>query len=278
MGGCQSGHSGDILSNSSSNKSNMDSVRNIINQHSNTSTAKISTNQVVSIKQDDDYDDSLIKMKCYDYNFLGMKMGEYQPYGAEYNITQTSGLKLVQINSDISKEVDNIYNKVVGKLQSDLNASIGSSQGKNAARDAINDASAQTKRNLTSYLNQIANKTIDQQQKIEIIAKRPFRFDGNCGDFKNPEIKQELMIDVVAQNIISIIVSDIEKKLVSQENSGKIEYDSTGGDLSCELQMAMGVICCIICLLIAWVLYQKFGKGKEQEAVEVLGSGNLPSQ
>jgi len=267
MGGCQSSTSGgNILSNNATNKTNTDNVKNIIRRNKNESTAFVVTDQEVSIIEADDYDDSLSTLKCHDYNFLGMKMGEYYPYGASYNITQTSGLKMVQLNKFDSQEVDNIYTKVTSKLKSDLDASLGSSGGK-VVKDAINDASAQTKSDITSYLNQIADKTIDQSQKIEIIQKRPFRYQGECGENKPLEINQNIVIDVVAQNIVNIIVSDIQKKLVEQGNSGELKSDSTGGDLACEETIGIGVICCLICLGVLYMIYRyMYGSGSDSSS------------
>jgi len=134
-------------------------------------------------------------------------------------------------------------------------------------KDAINDTEAQTKKDITDYLNQIADKTIDQSQKIEIILKRPARRQGNCGDFKPTVFKQDIMIDVVAQNIVNIIVSDIQKKLIEQGNSGELKSDSTGGDLACEETIGIGVICCLICLGVLYMIYRyMYGSGSDSSS------------
>ena len=63
------------------------------------------------------------------------------------------------------------------------------------------------------------------------------------------------MIDVVAENIVNMVTSGIQKKLLRQENKGKLEYDSTGGDMACEEQIGIGVICCLACLLCIYTIY-----------------------
>jgi hypothetical protein len=257
MGACQSsGASGQSVSSNATNDSNLRSVQSTIKNHSTESNITGVMTQDVIINNTAESNDPLMDLKCQRYNFLGLKQGEpVRMYGAGYDITQIMEVKVVQINKDISEQSENIYNEVSGKIQSDLTANLGSSSGQHAARDAVNDARDETVAKIESYLTDVANKELTQGQKIEINQKTPFRFQGECGEFKNPEINQNIMVDIVAENIVNMVTSDIQKKLLRQENVGKLDYDSTGGDTACQEEIGMGVLCCLACLLCIYTIY-----------------------
>lgn len=256
MGACQSSSGAQAISSSATNESNLSSVKNTIKNHSNESSVTASLNQRVTINNMADSNDPLFKLKCQKYNFLGMKSGGPQPmYGATYDVNQNMNVKIVQINQDITEQSEQIYNEVSGKIQNDLTAALSTSQGQRAARDAVNDARDETVREINDYLKNVADQTFEQDQTIEITQKTPFRFQGECGENKNPQINQNIIIDVVAENIVNMVTSGIQKKLLRQENKGKLEYDSTGGDMACEEQIGMGVIACLACLLCIFTIY-----------------------
>jgi len=257
MGGCQSTTAtGQSVSSDTTNETNLSSVKNTINDHSSESNITGVMNQNVVINNTADGNDPLMHLKCQPYNFLGLKSGGPRfMYGASYSVNQTMDVKVVQLNKDISSQSMNIYNEVSGKIQSDLTANLSKSEGHNAAKKAVNDARDETVGNIESYLNDIANKELTQGQTIEINSTTPFRYQGKCGENKNPEINQDIMVDVVAENIVNMITSDIQRKLSSQENKGKLEYDSTGGDMACEEQIGIGVIACLALLLCVYTIY-----------------------
>ena len=256
MGACQSSSGAQAISSSATNKSNLSSVKNTIKNHSNESSVTASLNQKVTINNMADSNDPLFNLKCQKYNFLGMKSGGlHRMYGATYDVNQNMNVKIVQINQDITEQSEQIYNEVSGKIQNDLTAALSTSQGQRAARDAVNDARDETVQEINDYLKSVADQTFEQDQTIEITQKTPFRFQGECGENKNPQINQNIIIDVVAENIVNMVTSGIQKKLLRQENKGKLEYDSTGGDMACEEQIGMGVIACLACLLCIFTIY-----------------------
>jgi hypothetical protein len=256
MGACQSSSGAQAISSSATNESNLSSVKHTIKNHSNESSVTASLNQSVKIENMADSSDPLYKLKCQKYNFLGMKSGGPQYiYGATYDVNQTGNIKIVQINQDITRESEQIYNEVSGRIQNDLTAALSTSQGQRAARDAVNDARNETVQEINDYLKHVADQTFEQDQTIEINQKTPFRFQGECGENKNPQINQNIIIEVVAKNVVSMVTSGIQKKLLMQENTGKLEYDSTGGDMACEEQIGMGVIACLACLLCIFTIY-----------------------
>lgn len=256
MGACQSSSGAQAISSSATNDSNLSSVKKTIKNHSNESSVSATLNQSVKIENMADSNDPLFKLKCQKYNFLGMKSGGPQYiYGATYDVNQTGNIKIIQINQDITHQSEQIYNEVSGKIQNDLTAALSTSQGQRAARDAVNDARNGTVQEINDYLKSVADQTFEQNQTVEINQKTPFRFQGECGENKNPQINQNIIIDVVAKNVVSMVTSGIQKKLLRQENTGKLEYDSTGGDMACEEQIGMGVIACLACLLCIYTIY-----------------------
>jgi hypothetical protein len=260
MGACQSvnggASQGDILSNSDSNTTNLDSVKKVINDHSNSSSVNTTTVQEVSVIPSPDFDDSLAKLKCNRYNFLGMWVGESRPYGASYGVSQNTDIKIVTLQKEIADRKTDIYNSVSSKIAKDLKAKLSTPSGRNTVDDAINSTRDSTSEKIESYLTQEAEKTLDQTQKVEIVYNRPLRYTGECGCTDcNPQIKQNIVIDVVAQNIVNMITSDIQKKLSTQESKNKLDFDSTGGDMACEEQIGIGVIACLACLLCVYMIY-----------------------
>ena len=257
MGACQSSDAtGQSVSSDATNDSNLSSVKNTIRNHSSESSITGVMTQDVIINNTAESNDPLMNLKCQRYNFLGLKQGgPVRMYGATPNVTQNMNVKVVQLNKDISDQSESIYNEVSGKIQSNLTAKLGTSAGQQAARKAVNDARDETVANMESYLTEVANKELTQGQRIEINQKTPFRFQGECGENKNPEINQNIMVDVVAENIVNMITSGIQKKLSRQENVGKLDYDSTGGDTACQEEIGIGVICCLAFLLCIYTIY-----------------------
>jgi hypothetical protein len=257
MGTCQSsGATGQSVSSNATNDSNLRSVKSTIKNHLTESNITGVMTQDVIINNTASGPQPLMDLKCQRYNFLGLKQGEpVNMYGAAYRVVQNQEVKVVQINKDISEQSENIYNEVSGKIQSDLTANLGSPSGQHAARDAVNDARDETVAKIESYLTDVANKDLTQGQRIEINSTIPFRFQGECGEFKNPEINQTIMVDVHAEHIVNMVTSDIQKKLSRQENVGKLDYDSTGGDTACQEEIGMGVLCCLACLLCIYTIY-----------------------
>jgi hypothetical protein len=257
MGACQSSDAtGQSVSSDATNDSNLSSVKNTIRNHSSESSITGVMTQDVIINNTAESNDPLMNLKCQRYNFLGLKQGgPVRMYGAAYTVVQNTDVKVVQINKDISDQSESIYNEVSGKIQSNLTANLGSSTGQAAARKAVNDTRDETIGKIESYLTDVANKDLTQGQRIEINSTIPFRFQGKCGEFKNPEIKQTIMVDVHAEHIVNMVTSDIQKKLSSQENTGKLDYDSTGGDTACQEEIGIGVICCLAFLLCIYTIY-----------------------
>lgn len=257
MGACQSsGATGQSVSNNTTNESNLSSVKDTIMNHSSESNITGVMTQDVSITYGGDTNDPLYKLQCQPYNFLGLKQGgPVNMYGAQYtNITQDMAVKVRQINKDISDQSESIYNEVSGKIQSNLTANLGTSGGQ-TARKAVNDARDETIAKVESYLTDVANKDLTQGQNIEINSTIPLRYQGKCGEMKPLEIKQTIMVDFHAEHIVNMITSDIQKKLSSQESSGKLDYDSTGGDTACQEEIGIGVICCLAFLLCIYTIY-----------------------
>ena len=257
MGACQSSDaSGQSVSSNATNDSNLSSVKNTIRNHSSESNITGVMTQDVIINNTASGPQPLMDLKCQRYNFLGLKQGgPVRMYGAAYTVVQKTDVKVVQINKEISDQSENIYNEVSGKIQSNLTANLGSPAGQAVARDAVNDARDETVAKIESYLTDVANKDLTQGQRIEINSTIPFRFQGECGEFKNPEINQTIMVDVHAEHIVNMITSDIQKKLSIQENTGKLDYDSTGGDTACQEEIGMGVLCCLAFLLCIYTIY-----------------------
>jgi len=257
MGVCQSSDAtGQSVSSNATNDSNLSSVTNKIMNHSSESNITGVMTQDVIINNTADTNDPLLKLKCQRYNFLGLKVGEpVRMYGAEYTVDQHMEVKVRQIHKDISDQSESIYNEVSGKIQSNLTANLGSPAGQQAARKAVNDTRDETVGKIESYLTDVANKDLTQGQRIEINSTIPLRFQGTCGEFKNPEINQTITVDVHAEHIVNMVTSDIQKKLVSQENTGKLDYDSTGGDTACQEEIGIGVICCLAFLLCIYTIY-----------------------
>ena len=256
MGACQSsGATGQSVSNNTTNESNLSSVKDTIMNHSSESNITGVMTQEVSITNTGDGSSPLMDLQCQPYNFLGLKQGgPVNMYGAVYTVVQNQDVKVRQIHKDISDQSESIYNEVSGKIQSNLTANLGTSGGQ-VARDAVNDARDETIDKIESYLTDVADKELTQGQRIEINSTIPFRFQGKCGEFKNPEINQTIMVDVHAEHIVNMITSDIQKKLSSQENAGKLDYDSTGGDTACQEEIGMGVLCCLAFLLCIYTIY-----------------------
>lgn len=258
MGACQSSSSlQDTLSSKQSNEDNERSVQNTLKNHSNHSTAKSHVVQEVSVTPDEKYNpnDPLLTLKCTRYNFLGMAVGHYRPYGATYNISQNQNVHMVTLNEDISSRKDDIFNQVSSKISHDLKAKMSNTAHKKTIDDAINSTKDETTGKIESYLKSVANKKFDQEQKVEVKYASPLRFTGECGDRTDPKIDQNVIIDVIAKNIVNMITSDIQKKITSQEYKGKLDIDTTGGDMACEEQIGIGVIGCLACLLCVYILY-----------------------
>ena len=256
MGAFQSASGGEVLTSSDSNTSNVNNVKNTIQHNSNSSTANSKTFQEVRIIPADDFDSSLSMLTCNRYNFLGMKVGESRPYGASYNIYQGGKIDMVTINKDITNQKTNIYNQVSSKIAKDLKAKLSTPEGRNTVDDAVNSARDDTTNKIETYLTEHADKTLDQTQRIELVQKIPLRFQGECGCKDcSPEIRQDIVIDVVANNIVNMITSDIQKKLSTQESKNKLDIDTTGGDMACEEYIGIGVIACLACLLCVYMAY-----------------------
>jgi len=257
MGACQSsGATGQSVSSNATNDSNLRSVKSTIKNHSTESNITGVMTQDVIINNTGDGSSPLMDLKCQPYNFLGLKQGEpVRMYGAAYKVVQNQEVKVRQINKNISEQSENIYNEVSGKIQSNLTANLGSSAGQAAARKAVNDTRDETVGKIESYLTDVANKDLTQGQRIEINSTIPLRYQGECGELKKPEINQNIMVDFHAEHIVNMVTSDIQKKLLRQENVGKLDYDSTGGDTACQEEIGMGVLCCLACLLCIYTIY-----------------------
>jgi len=260
MGACQSsGNVSDILSNSKSNDDSVRRVTDMVTQHSSTNDVDVNVHQNVNIEYLGDRGQDLIGLKCTKY-FLGFNLGQYDSYGASYDISQTFVSKITTLNKDISNQSIDIFNKVSSKIKSDLHAKLGSTKDQKTINNAVNSTKDDSINKIREHLENELTKDVNENQGVNIVAHTPIRFAGECGDKLQPKITQNAYVTILANDLVNIVRSNIQKNITDSDLQSKLDIDSTSGDTTCQEELFIGIIACIICLGFFYFLYTQYSK------------------
>ena len=267
-----------LLSNKTTNDNLISDVKDILKDHSNLSDVQTTVNQSVTIRNtNSDPRNPLYSMTCQNYWPWGLKKGLPNPiYGCGYEVKQNADIKIVTLNQDVSDRSEEIYNQISSSIQKDFDAELsGDEGGRKLMNDTLSSAKDDAVQNISDYLNNEATKEINENQSITIEYDGKLLCPGDCGDNTPYKIDQEVMVEVVATNIINIVKKEIKRKMVENGVESKLEFDSNVDKDNTEALSCMGyyvgaVIIILFCLFIIYKLLTSGGGSKPGLKVRAL--------
>lgn len=182
-------------------------------------------------------------------------------FGCSYDIDQRSNYRIHSFNESLLEETETILEDIEQKMKQDANVNLESNpSGLRAANQAINDSRDYVRSEIQSYLSSISNQNAVNLQNIVIEYRNPIRCKDPCG-FDNgpsgPKLSQDAQLDILSEQMLSSISNIYHEKF--KEAGIDVDQSVELTNTACILQMAIGLIGCIICLIIVWQIIKMMG-------------------
>tara|TARA_Y100001958_G_scaffold160112_1_gene166437 strand:- start:5752 stop:6597 length:846 start_codon:yes stop_codon:yes gene_type:complete len=182
-------------------------------------------------------------------------------FACNYDIDQRSNYKIHSFNDSLLEETENILQDIEQKMKQDASVNLESNpSGLRAANEAINESRDYVRSEIQSYLSSISNQNAVNLQNIVIEYRNPIRCKDPCGLEDGPEgpkLSQNAQLDILSEQMLSSISNIYHKKF--KESGIDVDQSIEATNTACILQMAIGLIGCIICLIIVWQIIKMMG-------------------
>jgi hypothetical protein len=258
-------------------ETSQDAIIDIFNDHKQTIGQNINTSQNISVNCGDEPIPDYLLEKEYDYNIFGMKKGNgCIKYGCCYDIEQLSVSSVEAVNSDITEQHNEMFNKISSSITENANIELGGQCNIAVLEQAIQRSRSQAVQNIQSILTEASSIDVNGSQEVSIRSHYPLRCLNECDEPPTAGIiKQSINIDIHSQNIVQSTYDTIIKNYKELNTSTTLDVKSvpkTRFYLFSIISLIFILIIYYIMWFVAFAIIKSVTKGKLKGIVEKLGN------
>jgi hypothetical protein len=240
MGNCGSAATGTVFENIGINSNLRQRVVDRVNRNTiNTKQVKKITNQI-KIQPSDDFDENknnplyrtmirLYKDPAW-WQFWKSPEPCSDPlplFACTYDVTQSSDVKLSSFTQFTNATVEEIYNDVKQEMIKNNDSDVSGIQNSDLS-SALNKAKSGSTKLIQNLLDKIGDQTSEEGTSTIINYSYPIRCNINKDDcsLDNPKITQDIQSEIVSNEILNIITSQILKADVDMKSKLEKKTDT----------------------------------------------------